>query len=140
MFIKVNFQNKVQKQNKKLNLIQLNRVIIIHVIVKKSLKKVNYWNSIMKWLLTNKKTLFWIVLFNYYLKRVADDWSNAKRSTTKRSNAERSNAKRSKSQKIQLRKIERRKIERWFTDTQFTDTQSTDTPVHRHPLHRQPVR
>jgi hypothetical protein len=48
MFIKVNFQNKVQKQNKKLNLIQLNRVIIIRVIVKKSLKKVNYCNSIMK--------------------------------------------------------------------------------------------
>ncbi len=48
MFIKVNFQNKVQKQNKKLNLIQLNRVIIIHVIVKKSLKKANYCNSIMK--------------------------------------------------------------------------------------------
>jgi hypothetical protein len=48
MFIKVNFQNKAQKQNKKLNLIQLNRVIIIHVIVKKSLKKINYCNSIMK--------------------------------------------------------------------------------------------
>ncbi len=101
MFIKVNFQNKKQKQNKKLNLIQLNRVIIIHKEKFKESKLLQFNNEMT----SHEQKNF---ILNCVIQLLSQTGRGRLIERQKIDN-----------QKIERRKIECHKIERRFTDTHY---------------------